>query len=60
MQLIGYLDSPFVRGVAITMKFLGIEYQHRELSIFRDYDEFRTIIPRWWRFQSVRKFYPNF
>ena len=45
MQLIGYLDSPFVRRVAITMKFLGIEYQHRELSIFRDYDEFRTINP---------------
>ena len=45
MQLIGYLDSPFVRRVAITMQFLGIEYTHRELSIFRNYDEFRTINP---------------
>lgn len=45
MQLIGFLDSPFVRRVAVTMQFLGIEYQHRELSIFRDYDEFRTINP---------------
>jgi glutathione S-transferase len=45
MQLIGYLDSPFVRRVAVTMQFLGVEYQHRELSIFRDYDEFRTINP---------------
>ena len=45
MQLIGYLDSPFVRRVAITMQFLGIEYRHRELSIFRNYDEFRTINP---------------
>ena len=45
MQLIGYLDSPFVRRVAITMQFLDIEYQHRELSIFRDFDEFRTINP---------------
>ena len=43
MQLIGYLDSPFVRRVAITMQFLGIECTHRELSIFRNYDEFRTI-----------------
>jgi glutathione S-transferase len=45
MQLIGYLESPFVRRVAITMQFLGIEYTHRELSIFRNYDEFRTINP---------------
>lgn len=45
MQLIGYLDSPFVRRVAITMQFLGIPYDHRELSIFRNYDEFRAINP---------------
>lgn len=45
MQLIGYLDSPFVRRVAISMRFLGIEYEHRELSIFRDFDEFRSINP---------------
>ena len=45
MQLIGYLDSPFVRRVAISMQFLGIEYQHRELSIFRDFEEFRKINP---------------
>lgn len=45
MQLIGYLDSPFVRRVAISMQFLEIDYQHRELSIFRDFDEFSTINP---------------
>ena len=45
MQLIGSLDSPFVRRVAIAMQFLGVEYTHRELSIFRNYDEFRTINP---------------
>ncbi len=45
MQLIGYLDSPFVRRVAVTMQFLGIEYVHRELSIFRDFEEFRKINP---------------
>ena len=45
LQLIGYMDSPFVRRVAITMQFLGIAYNHRELSIFRDYDEFRAINP---------------
>lgn len=45
MQLIGYLDSPFVRRVAVTMQFLGIDYQHRELSIFRDFEEFSRINP---------------
>jgi glutathione S-transferase len=45
MQLIGYLDSPFVRRVAVTMKILGIEYEHRELSIFRDFEAFRAINP---------------
>ena len=45
MQLIGYLDSPFVRRVAITMRFLDIPFEHRELSIFRDFEEFRGINP---------------
>ncbi|MEO2178490.1 MAG: glutathione S-transferase family protein [bacterium] len=45
MQLIGYLDSPFVRRVAISMRFLGIDYEHRELSIFRDFEEFQKIHP---------------
>ena len=45
MQLIGYLDSPFVRRTAITMRLLGIEYEHRELSIFRNFEEFRQIHP---------------
>ena len=45
MQLIGYLDSPFVRRVAISMRCLGIEFEHRELSIFRDFEEFRSINP---------------
>jgi len=45
MELIGYLDSPFVRRVAITMRFLSIKYSHRELSIFRDFDQFSRINP---------------
>jgi len=45
MQLIGYMDSPFVRRVAISLKILQIEYSHRELSIFRDFDEFQLINP---------------
>ena len=45
MQLIGMLDSPYVRRVAISMKLMGIAYAHRPLSVFRNYDEFRTINP---------------
>ena len=45
MQLIGYLDSPFVRRVAVSARFLGVDYTHRELSIFSQYDEFRQINP---------------
>lgn len=45
MQLIGMLDSPFVRRVAITLQMLGIEYDHNPLSIFSSYDEFRAINP---------------
>jgi glutathione S-transferase len=45
MQLIGMLDSPFVRRVAITMELLGIPYQHRSVSVFSTYDQFRQINP---------------
>ncbi len=45
MQLIGYMDSPFVRRVAVIARFLGVHYEHRELSIFRDFDEFSRINP---------------
>lgn len=45
MQLIGYLDSPYVRRVAICARLLGVPFEHRELSIFRDYEAFRGINP---------------
>ena len=45
MELIGMLDSPFVRRVAVTARFLGLQYDHKPLSIFTDYDEFRGINP---------------
>lgn len=45
MELIGMLDSPFVRRVAVTARFLGIPYEHNPLSIFKGYDEFRSINP---------------
>jgi glutathione S-transferase len=45
MQLIGMLDSPFVRRVAVTMRFLDIDYEHRPLSVLRAVDEFRQVNP---------------
>jgi glutathione S-transferase len=45
MELIGYLDSPYVRRVAITLRFLGIDCEHRQLSIWRDFEEFRSLSP---------------
>lgn len=45
MQLIGMLDSPYVRRVAISLQVLGIPFQHRSVSVFRTFDEFRGINP---------------
>lgn len=45
IRLIGYMDSPFVRRVAVSAQFLGVPYKHEELSIFRDYEKFREINP---------------
>jgi glutathione S-transferase len=45
MQLIGYLESPFVRRVAVTAQYLGLPYELRQISIIREYDAFRKINP---------------
>lgn len=45
MQLIGMLDSPYVRRTAISLRMLGIPFEHRPLSVFRDFDAFRAINP---------------
>jgi len=45
MQLIGMLDSPYVRRSAIAMLLLGLRFDHRSLSVFRTFDEFSAINP---------------
>ncbi|MBS6035417.1 MAG: glutathione S-transferase [Pantoea sp.] len=45
MILIGMLDSPYVRRVAIYMKVLGIQFEHRPLSVFSDFDALAKINP---------------
>ena len=45
MQLIGMLDSPYVRRVAIGLQLLGLPFEHRSISVFRGYAEFAAINP---------------
>jgi glutathione S-transferase len=45
MQLIGMLDSAFVRRVAITMQLLELPYQHQSISVFSTYPQFQAINP---------------
>ena len=45
MVLIGMLDSPYVRRCAISMKMMGIAFEHRSVSVFRHFDEFRKVNP---------------
>ncbi len=45
MQLIGMLTSPYVRRVAISLQLLGLRFEHRSISVFAGYDEFRAINP---------------
>jgi glutathione S-transferase len=45
MQLIGMLDSPYVRRVAISLRLLGLPFEHQSISVFRAFEQFRRINP---------------
>ncbi|HEY5798086.1 MAG TPA: glutathione S-transferase [Bosea sp. (in: a-proteobacteria)] len=45
MLLVGMLDSPYVRRAAVTGTLLGLDFEHRSVSVFRHMDEFRAINP---------------
>jgi glutathione S-transferase len=45
MKLIGMLDSPYVRRVAVSLQLLGVPFEHQSLSVFRTFDQFRQINP---------------
>ena len=45
MQLVGMLDSPYVRRVAISLKVLGIPFQLEQVSVFRHFEKFSAINP---------------
>lgn len=45
VKLIGMLDSPYVRRVAVSLQLLGLRFEHQSLSVFRAFDEFSRINP---------------
>ena len=45
MQLIGMLDSPYVRRVAVSLKVLGLPFDLEQVSVFRHFDRFSGINP---------------
>ena len=45
MILVGMLDSPYVRRVAISLQLLGLPFEHRSLSVFSTFTEFQAINP---------------
>jgi glutathione S-transferase len=45
MKLVGMLDSPYVRRVAISLQLLGLPFEHRPLSVFGAFDTFARLNP---------------
>ena len=45
MQLIGMLDSPYVRRVAISLQLLRLRFEHQSISVFRGFAQFEAINP---------------
>lgn len=45
MKLIGMLDSPYVRRVAICLDALGLPFEHESVSVFSTFERFQKINP---------------
>jgi glutathione S-transferase len=45
MQLIGMLDSPYVRRAAISLQLLGLRFEHCPISVFSTFSQFQQINP---------------
>jgi len=45
MRLIGMLDSPYVRRVAISLDVLGVAFDHEAVSVFSTFEKFKSINP---------------
>jgi glutathione S-transferase len=45
MKLIGMLDSPYVRRVAVSLERMGLGFEHHPISVFRSIEQFKAINP---------------
>jgi glutathione S-transferase len=45
IKLIGMMDSPYVRRVAISLELYGVEFESRPLSVFSSFEAFSRINP---------------
>lgn len=45
MKLIGMLDSPYVRRVAIALESLRVPFEHEAVSVFSTFEKFQRINP---------------
>jgi glutathione S-transferase len=45
MHLIGMMDSPYVRRVAVSLKIMGLAFTQDQVSVFRHFDRFREVNP---------------
>jgi len=45
MQLVGMLDSPYVRRVAISLQLLELPFEHQSVSVFSTFAQFQQINP---------------
>jgi glutathione S-transferase len=45
MRLIGMMDSPYVRRVAVSLKLMALPFRSERVSVFRNYDAFAAINP---------------
>ncbi|MDI2090425.1 glutathione S-transferase family protein [Commensalibacter oyaizuii] len=45
MKLIGMLDSPYVRRVAISLKAMNLLFEHEALSVFNDIEKMQAVNP---------------
>ncbi len=45
MKLVGMLDSPYVRRVAISLDALDLAFEHESVSVFSTFERFREINP---------------
>ena len=45
MKLVGMIDSPYVRRVAVSLNMLGLTFEHMSLSVFSAFDTIKAINP---------------